>query len=53
MVLSEDKKNMLLMNPMRNPPSVASFESELGADEPEGNPMIEGHWDWKHDGSTK
>ena len=52
MELSEDKKHMLLVNPMRNPPSVASFESELGDDE-EGNPNIEGHWDWKHDGATR
>ena len=53
MELLEDKKHMMLTNPMRNPPSVAIFESELGADEEDGNPNIEGHWDWKHDGATR
>ena len=48
MELSEDKKHMILVNPMRHPPSVASFESALAAED--GNPMIEGHWDWKQDG---
>ena len=41
---------MILINPMRYPPSVASFESALEAGN--ANPMIEGYWDWKENGTT-
>lgn len=39
MVLSEDKKNMLLIEPFRSPPTVATFNRAIGE-----TPKTEGYW---------
>ena len=68
LALLEDKKRMVQIEPMCNPPEVAQFETKLcyitqrqffpgevsEVEKEKLNPRnIEGHWDWKNDGEAK
>ena len=55
MILTEDHQHLVVIKPMRNPPSIASFVERL-PDHATGyvkGQDIVGRWNWEHDGSRK
>ena len=51
LVLSEDKKNLVQIEPMQNPPANAQFVSKDFNIKQGQN--LTGYWDWKVDGKNK